>query len=102
MLILEERLSQEIRRKSDLTRIPPTEEEAALVRSLQIPSIDPISLRPTKASTSSSDQVAMSDLYLRTTDICMPTDVSAQLKLFGGFQLRTAYEAAYHLVDDFV
>ncbi|KAH7716233.1 acyl-CoA thioesterase 9.1 [Aphelenchoides avenae] len=95
-----ERMIQENRRNTTSTRIAPSEEEVALLRSLQLHSIDPISLRATKMPP--ANHVPMSDLYIGTTDICMPTEVSAQLKLFGGFQLRTAYEAAYHLVDDFL
>lgn len=99
--VLEERLRQEHCKKTDLSRVPPTEEELALLRSLQMPSIDPISLRLTNTNQAPSKQVAMSEVQLRTTNICMPTEVSAQMKLFGGFQLRTAYELAYQLASEF-
>ncbi|KAH7695473.1 acyl-CoA thioesterase [Aphelenchoides avenae] len=99
---VEEKLGQDMRRKTDLTRVPPTEEEVAVLRALQLPSTDPITLRRAKAYSMPSNQVPMASTYFQTTNICMPTEVNAHLKLFGGFQLRTAYDSAYQLADKFV
>ncbi|KAH7716224.1 acyl-CoA thioesterase 9 [Aphelenchoides avenae] len=97
-----EKLGQDMRRKTDLTRVPPTEEEVAVLRALQLSSTDPVTLRRAKAYSMPSNQVPMASTYFQTTNICMPTEVNAHLKLFGGFQLRTAYDSAYQLADKFV
>lgn len=100
--ISDEKLAQDQRRKADLTRVPPTEEEVAVLRSLQLPSIDPVTLRRVKAYVMPSSQMPMAEAQLQTTSICMPQEVNAYKTLLGGFQMRTAYDTAFQLADKFV